>query len=156
MRCNIITLSRKPQAIGAFTLVEVIVATLIFTAVFVGFYANLSQGLGTMQAARENLRATQLLTGEMETIRLYTWDQINSNGFVLRSFTARFDPAKSNSIPVYTGQVTITNAPMTESYASNHVLVTVSLSWTSSGNKIQCRRQMSTIVSQYGLHNYFY
>jgi prepilin-type N-terminal cleavage/methylation domain-containing protein len=155
MHCNNTTSSRKPRAIRAFTLVEVIVAVLIFAVVFVGFYANLSQGLGTMELNRENLRATELMMQEMETIRLYRWDQINTAGFVPSGFTASFDPTRPQSSPVYTGSIAITNAPMTENYATNHVFVTVTVSWKSN-NKLRYQRQMSTVVSQYGLHNYFY
>jgi Tfp pilus assembly protein PilV len=131
------------------------VAVLVFSVVFIGYYMSLTQGLSTMQTCRENLRATQLLMQQMETIRLYTWDQINSNGFVPPTFTAQFDPTRSQSYPTFNGSITITNAPMTESYAGNHVYVTVNLSWTSY-NKEKHSRQMSTVVSQYGLHNYYY
>ncbi len=132
-------------------------ATLAIGTVFTGFYLCLSQGLATTEVSRENLRATQILAQQMETIRLYTWGQIQSNGFIPASFTAPFNPTGTQSTNgvVYTAQIAITNAPMTESYASNHVLVTVTLNWTN-GNNQQHQRQMSTIVSQYGLHNYFY
>lgn len=45
---------------------------------------------------------------------------------------------------------------MVESYASSCVLVTVTLNWTNGPNNLTHQRKMSTIVSQYGLHNYFY
>ncbi len=130
---------------------------LAISTVFAGFYLCLSQGFATTEACRENMRATQILAQQMETIRLYTWSQINSNGFIPASFTVPFNPlgTQSTNGPVYTAQIAITNAPMTEPYASNHVLVTVTLNWTS-GNNQQHQRQMSTLVSQYGLHNYYY
>lgn len=138
-------------------MVEVVVAVAIIAITFAGFYLNLSQGFATMDESRENLRATQILGQQMEIIRLYTWSEINSNGFIPASFTAPFNPLATQSTngPVYTARITITNTAMTESYASNHVLVTVTLNWTSANN-ISHTRQMSTIVSQYGLHNYYY
>jgi prepilin-type N-terminal cleavage/methylation domain-containing protein len=143
---------------GAFTLIEVLVAMVAIGTVFSGFFLCLSQGFATTEAARENLRATQILEDQMETIRLYTWGQINSNGFIPASFTVPFSPAGTQSSGglVYSGQIVITNAPMVESYASNHVLVTVTLNWTNGNNNLTHQRQMSTIVSEYGLHNYFY
>ncbi|MGA2656250.1 MAG: prepilin-type N-terminal cleavage/methylation domain-containing protein [Verrucomicrobiota bacterium] len=141
----------------AFTFIEVMVAVLVIGSVFTGFYLCLSQGFATTEASRENLRATQILEQQMETIRLYTWSQINSNGFIPASFTAPFNPVgtqPTNGL-VYTAHIAIANAPMAESYASNHVLVTVTLNWTN-GNNQPHQRQMSTIVSQYGLHNYYY
>ena len=105
----------------AYTLIEVMVSVVIFAAVFVGFYVNLTQGFQTMETTRENLRATQLLQQQMETIRLYTWSQINTSGFVPASFTAPFNAsvAQAANGPVFTGTITITNAPMTEAYAGN-------------------------------------
>ena len=151
--------SRAPAYGGrAFTLIEVVVAMLAIDTVFSGFFLCLSQGFATTEMARENLRATQILEDQMETIRLYTWSQINSNGFIPASFTAPFSPAGSQSSDslVYSGQIVITNAPMVESYASSCVLVTVTLNWTNGPNNLTHQRKMSTIVSQYGLHNYFY
>lgn len=141
----------------AFTLVETVIAIAVIAVAFAGFYANLSQGFATMDQSRENLRATQILGQQMEIIRLYTWTQINTSGFVPTNFTAAFNPVGSHTSngPVFNGTIAIANTSMTESYASNHVLVTVSLNWTSANN-ISHQRQMSTIVSQYGLHNYYY
>ena len=92
----------------------------------------------------------------MEIIRLYTWSELNSNGFIPATFTAPLDASSATSTngAVYAGQIVITNAPMSESYSNDHRLVTVTLTWGSGG--VQRKRQMSTLVSQYGLHNYYY
>jgi prepilin-type N-terminal cleavage/methylation domain-containing protein len=165
MQCHSKSDRFKLRSQRGFTLVEVLVAVFILAAVFVGFYVNLKQGFAAVEASRENLRATQILEQQMETIRLYTWSQINSNGFVPTSFTSAFTPDTnglstshySTNALVYTGAVTIsTNVSMTESYASNFVLVTVALTWRSDVVNVTNSRQMSTLVSQYGLHNYYY
>jgi Tfp pilus assembly protein PilV len=146
------------RRVMAFTMLEVMLAVLVVSVTFAGFYLCLSQGFASTEMNREDLRATQLLQQQMETIRLYTWSQINSNGFIPATFTAPFNAVgiQGSNAPVYTGYITITNAPMTESYATNHVLVTVLLKWNSGNGNQPHSRQMSTIVSQYGLHNYFY
>ncbi|HZV35142.1 MAG TPA: hypothetical protein VFB72_11265 [Verrucomicrobiae bacterium] len=140
----------------AFTLPEVLIGTAIAAFVFSGFFLCLSEGIAVTRVARENLRAGQILEQQMETIRLYTWNEINSNGFVPPSFVMPLDATSTNTntISIYVGSIVITNAPMTESYSNDHVLVTVSLTWTN-GNMPRTR-QMSTIVSKYGLHNYYY
>lgn len=148
---------RKPETAAlAFTLPEVLVAAAIGAFVFSGFFLCLSQGVAVTRLARENLRASQILQQQMETIRLYTWGQINSNGFVPPTFVMPIDPSSTNTntTAVYLGIIAITNAPMTESYSNDHVLVTVTVKWTN--NFVSRTRQMSTIVSQYGLHNYYY
>lgn len=148
---------RKPEtATLAFTLAEVLVAAAIGAFVFSGFFLCLTQGVTVTRLARENLRASQILEQQMETIRLYTWDQINSNGFVPTSFVFPIDPTSTNTntTAIYIGSIIITNTAMTESYSNDHVQVTVNVKWTNSF--VQRTRQMTTIVSKYGLHNYYY
>ena len=132
------------------------IAVAVAAVMFAGLYLGLGQGFTIIQSARQNLRATQILQEQMETIRLYTWDQISSNGFVPQTFTASFDAASTQSTAglIYSGTFTISPANMNESYAADHKLVTVSLNWPSGG--IQHQRQMTTLVSRYGLHNYYY
>jgi len=143
---------------SAFTLIEVMVAVAIIGIEFVTLYVGMTQGFGIVQIARENLRATQILQEKMETIRLYTWSQITSNGFIPTDFQATFYPAGSqtNQGVVYNGTLTISDAPVssTTGYNTDLKLVLVQLNWTS-GN-IQRQREMRTMVSHYGLHNYIY
>jgi len=54
---------------------------------------------------------------------------------------------------VYSGSVNITNAPVSSTYTTDVRLAVVSLSWMS-GN-VSRRRELRTLVSHYGLHNYF-
>jgi len=54
---------------------------------------------------------------------------------------------------VYTGRIDLTNAAVPATYAADVRLAIVSLSWTS-GN-ISRQRELRTMVSRYGLHNYF-
>ncbi len=148
----------------AFTLMEVLVVVAIIGVEFVSLYLGMTQGFGIVQVARENLRATQILQEKMETIRLYTWDQINTAGFIPPTFTAAFYPAGSqtnqgaiNQGATYQGTVTISDVPpplSTASYAKDMKMVVVQVSWQS-GN-IQRNRDMRTLVSHYGLHNYIY
>ena len=156
MKCLDVFDRRRVSCEHAFTLVEVMVSLVVLVVVFAGFYLCLSEGFATARVARESLRASEVLQQQMETIRLYTWTQINSNGFIPATFTVPLDASSTSSTnrPVYTGNITIANAPMTESYSNDHKLVTVTLTWGSGGTQRQ--RQMSTLVSQFGLHNYYY
>jgi len=140
---------------SAFTLVEVMIAVAILAIAFAGLCLGFCQGFAIIQVARENLRATQILQEKMETIRLYTWDQINAPGFIPDTFQTRFygNDAQQSGV-LYNGQTTISDPPPSESYAADHKLITISLSWVS-GNS-QHQRQMTTLVSKYGLHNYIY
>lgn len=143
---------------SAFTLVEVLVAVGVMGVMFLSLYTGLSAGLGVVAVSRENLRATQIMVEKLEIMRLYTWDQINSNGFVPTTFTAYFYPSNAvNSSDAgikYAGTVTITNAPFSVAYSNEIKQVTISLTWTS--GSVTRNRSMQTLVTDNGLQRYVY
>ena len=108
--------------------------------------------------ACENLRATQILQEKMETIRLYTWEQINTPGFVPTNFLDSFYVAATNQANqqgiTYTGRVAIAAAPVTESYSNDLRLVTIEVDWESAG--VVRTREMNTFVTRHGLQKYIY
>lgn len=153
----------------AFSIIEVLVAVSIVGVMFLSLYGGITSGFAVVNMARENLRANQIVLEKMETIRLYTWDQINTSGFIPLTFTASFYPplpaeatessansgtASQNQSLVYYGTVAITNAPVAAAYSDHMRLVVVSLTWTNGG--IARQRQMQTLVSEYGMQNYIY
>lgn len=135
---------------------EVLVAIAIISVMFVSLYTGLSSGFAVVQLARENLRATQILQEKMETIRLYTWEQLNTSGFVPTNFTDVFYASSTGAASgiTYTGTLVIASAPITESYSNDLKTVTAEVTWMS--GKVLRRREMETLVSRYGLQNYIY
>ena len=141
------------------TLVDVLFGAVIIGIMVVGLYVGFSQGFAVVQLARENLRATQILQEKMETIRLYTWDQVNNlAGFIPATFTAPFYAVGSQTQGLtYNGRLTITEpdpSQVPESYRSDLRLVVVEVTWNS-GNVLR-HRDMRTFISRSGLHNYIY
>jgi type II secretory pathway pseudopilin PulG len=139
-----------------FSLAEVMVAAGVLGFMLVSLFAGFSSGFAVLRAARENLRATQILEEKMEVIRLIKWSDV-SPGFIPTTFTAPFDADDPTNAPSgldYYGTVTVTNAPISETYADHLKMIHIDLSWTS-GN-ITHKRQMTTYVSEYGLQNYIY
>ena len=170
----LIEISRK-QSRGAFTLIEVIVCVAIISIAVVSLYAGIASSFGVLSVARENLRANQVLVEKLETIRLYNWDQINSNGFIPPTFTAPFFPivitnlvgTNADGSPKYAkitngtsggvtyyGTVQITNAPVSPQYADKMRMVTVSLVWTN--GTVARNRKMQTLISANGLQDYIF
>jgi len=145
------------QGNQAHTLVEVMVALSVLGFMIVSLFAGFSSGFAVLRVARENLRATQILEERMEVIRLIKWDDV-APGFIPTNFTAPFYVSGSGSnapsLLAYTGTVSISAAPLTESYSTNLRMIQIDLNW-SSGN-IPRTRQMTTFVSKYGLQNYVY
>jgi hypothetical protein len=90
----------------------------------------------------------------METIRLYSWDQINTPNFIPGSFTNYYDPNSANKGVIYYGTMAITNAPITSSYSNDMKMVTVQVVWKT--GSIDRSRQFSTYVTRNGLQGYIY
>ena len=144
----------------------------LVSVLFITLYGGIASGFGLVNLARENLRANQILVEKMETIRLYSWDQINSNGFIPATFTAPFFPSiitnlvESNGVVTtntttfqsggitYFGKMAISNAPVASAYATNMKMITIKLNWTNSG--ISRERELSTYIAQNGIQNYVY
>jgi len=148
-------LNRTVRRAG-FTLVEVMVASAVMGTVLVSIYGGLTAGFALTQSARENLRATQIMIEKFETIRLYTWDQVNTAGFIPTTFTNYYAEigGTNNTGLAYLGTVSIADTALTSSYAGDMKQVTIQVTWNP-GN-FQRTRQMSTFVSRSGLQNYVY
>jgi len=128
-------------------------ATLAVAAV--SLYAGISFGVTSVGLARQNLRATHIALEKMEIVRMYSWEQVNSNGFVPLSFTAPFFPSTgtdTNGGLTFYGQTVITNAGIATSYGSDMRRVDVTVIWTN--RNIEQSVQMSTYLSQYGMQRY--
>ena len=136
---------------AAFTMMEVVFAMAIIGFLVVALYAAIATSVGLVKSCQENERVTQILSEKMDTIRLYNWDQIRSNGFVATNFTVVADPLSANSTPYYTGQIAVVQAPVGSLYRSNLLQVTVNVNWVS-GSRPQ-NRSMTTFVARYGLNS---
>lgn len=140
------------------TLVDALVGMAVFGISFFSIQAGISMGFATVKSTREELRATQIMVDKMETIRLYSWKQINTAGFIPNTFTASYFPAAAgatNSIGVtYNGTVRISAGPTGTTYSADLRTVVVSLNWNSGGRSHS--RRVSTLVSQNGLQRYIY
>ena len=131
-------------------------AVAVLAIMFVSLYSGFSAGFAVIQLARENLRATQILQEKMETIRLYTWEQINTPGFVPTNFVDTFYAAGTNmgGSLSYTGRVTIVRPVISEAYSNELKTVRIDLQWVSAG--VLRNREMQTLVTRNGLQNYIY
>jgi type II secretory pathway pseudopilin PulG len=151
----------KPASVGekaqqGMTLVDVVVAVAVLGIMTGAIFGSFRYGLFTLELVRENQRATQIILEKIETIRLYNWDQINSNGFIPATFTNVYDPQAISTAQgtTYNGTTTVADCPIGTSYAANMKVLTVSLSWNSGG--IPHTRTVATYIAKDGLQNYVY
>jgi len=146
---------RLRRKLAGFSLIEATIGMGIIGTVVGAMLSGIANGTFTMRMARENLRATQIMLEKVETIRLYSWDQINSNGFIPTSFTNLYDPQGAPNVGLtYNGTMTIAPAPIGSSYSNDMKMITVHLSWQTSG--LQRDRQFTSYISRNGLQDYIY
>ena len=140
---------------GAFTLVEVVTAMGVIGLLVLAVFGAITSGTGTMRMARENLRATQVLLEKMEALRLYNWEQLNTN-FMPAAFVVPYDvnSTSTNAGILYYGRVTIEPADTGATYNDQMRRVTVRLDWRT--GFIPRTREMTTYVARSGLQNYVY
>jgi len=139
---------------SGFSLVEVTVGMAVIGTTSIALFSGFTSGFFTMQMARENLRATQIMLEKTETLRLYSWDQINTVGFIPPTFTARYDPNSTNSGIVYSGTIAISPCNLATSFSNDMRTVTVTLSWAT--GSLPRSRSFSTYISRNRIQNYIY
>ena len=138
---------------------EVTISIAIIGMFFVGLLGGLSWVMTSVEWTREYARATQLMDEKLDTIRLYSWDQINTPGYIQTDFVATFSTLTNGTTTTasgltYTGTVAIADAGLTEAYSNAVKQVTVSVQWSSGGRAHTT--QMSTLVAQYGMQSFIY
>jgi type II secretory pathway pseudopilin PulG len=147
--------ARKSQ--DGFSLVEVVVATGILIIMVAGLLNSFGYGFFIAQNVRENQRATQIILEKVEIIRLYSWDQVNTPGFIPTTFTDVYDPQSAAAPGItYTGTHAITPYPGGGvGYSANVKQLVVTLQWTT-GNKIPHTRTLATLIAKDGIQNYVF
>jgi Tfp pilus assembly protein PilV len=150
------TAHRCHRSSAAFTLAEVLISLWILGIGTLALMSGFTSGYFNLQLARENQRATQILLEKAETIRLYSWDQVNQSGFIPGSFTDTYDPLAPSGQQgiVYQGKLLITNAPISTTYSDQLKMLIIQLNWQS--GTLQRSRVYHTYISEYGLQNYMY
>lgn len=146
----------RRKLVAAFSLVEVSVAMGIIGTASVALFSGFTTGFFTMQMARENLRATQIMIERTETLRLYSWDQITLPDFIQPTFTEKYDPNAASGAQglTYSGTVRIDPVPIATAYSGDMRMVTVSINWKT--GEIHRNRSFTTYIARNGLQNYIY
>jgi type II secretory pathway pseudopilin PulG len=137
-----------PEVLTASAILAISIAA-IMTAVFSGFLV--------VERLRENQRATQVILEKLETLRLYSWTQVNTSGFIPEKFSEPYDPQAPNGAKgiTYQGSIAIEPFPHNASYKDEMRQVTVTLRWTSKGN-LERSRTFVTYIAKDGVQNYVY
>lgn len=144
------------RATSGVSLIEVVIAVCVVGLVSGGLMGAVSCGFTMLARTRENQRATQVMLEKVETLRLYNWSQINSNGFVPSKFSVALNPLEAGKNPVMmTGTMVVEKFPFATSYSNSLKQVKMTLEWRGAGNLLR-KRQFTTYIAQDGMQNYVY
>src|ERR1041385_2460629 len=125
---------RRRTSQTGFPLAELMIGCAILGIMVVSLFGGISFGFSTITLARQNLRATQIALEKMEIVRMYSWEQVNSNGFVPTTFTAPFFPSvkegDTNGGVTYYGTIDISTVKLSTTYDNDMREVLVRLNWT--------------------------
>jgi prepilin-type N-terminal cleavage/methylation domain-containing protein len=152
---------------AAFTLVEVICAAAIAAILFLALFFGIAQGFRILQTSRESLRATEIMVGRTEGLRLVNWTQLTNTDFVPGTFTNYFYPngmgGSTNQGVAYAGTMTLSDVPLTApDYTNAMKLVTVTVTWQDThanafgDSTITYTRSFKTFVAKHGIQTYVY
>ena len=146
----------KPKREAGYTLPEMLIASGVIGVSFLAIFGAFSCGFKIIEFNREDTRATQILEEKTEMLRLYNWDQVNAAGFIPSTFTAGYCDSVTNlGGTTYSGTVSITTPTLSDANYSNDLrMVRIQLSWNSGG--VSHSRNVTTLVSKYGVQNYVY
>ncbi len=139
------------------SLIEVVMAVCVVGLVSAGLMGAISCGFTMLSRTRENQRATQVMLEKVETLRLYSWSQINSNGFVPAKFTELLNPldADEKNPALITGTMSVEKFPFTTSYSNSLKQVRMTIEWRGTGNLLR-KREFTTFIAKDGMQNYVY
>ncbi len=150
---------RRFRLAAGFTLMEVTIAMVIIGMFFAGLLGGLTWIVASAEWTREYTRATQLMEEKLDTIRLYSWDQINTPGYIQTNFVATLSTVTDGTTNTasglaYNGAISIADPGLTEAYSNAVKQITVTVQWSSGGRTHST--QMSTLIAQYGMQSFIY
>lgn len=156
MKIEVSIMSRLRRKLAAFSIMEVAVGMGILGTAMAALFSGFTTGFFTVRMARENLRATQIMLEKVETIRLYSWQQVTNVGFIPATFTAKYDPYSQTGTNglVYRGTVQIAPVSINANYSNEMRKVTVRVMWKT-GN-LDRSREFQSLISRHGMQDYIY
>lgn len=152
---QIILQSNRRRRMRGVTILESVMGIVISGITATSMFAGLISGMDQVDEVRRELRAMQIFSEKFETLRLYSWDQINEPDFIPASFVEPFIPGDEDRTGVlFYGTVALSDPPASVVYTNDMKQVTVTL-WWGINDRFKTN-SMSTLVSQYGVQNYVY
>ena len=153
---NIRLIKNRIRQLEAATLSEIVVCVLIINIGAAALMGCFKYAFFITGITQQNQRATQVMLERAEAIRLCSWDQVRSNGFIPGTFSEYYDPTGTNGSQgvLYSGTAKVTSFPYSTAYAANMRQLTLTLQWQS--GSVVHRRTNITYIARDGIQNYVY
>lgn len=144
------------RQLEAATLSEIVVCVLIINIGAAALMGCFKYAFFITGITQQQQRATQVMLERAEAIRLCSWDQVRSNGFIPTTFTEYYDPTgpSGNQGVLYSGTAQISAFPYGTAYSNSMRQLTLTLLWKT-GN-VTHRRTNITYIARDGIQNYVY
>src|SRR5438445_3463686 len=97
MKVEILGERASPRDNTGAAMIEVIVSLGLVALVLTSLYAGVTMSFFTIDASRQDLRATQILLERMEGIRLFNWNQLVYSNMIPATFTNYYYPLASGN-----------------------------------------------------------
>jgi Tfp pilus assembly protein PilV len=135
------------RRIEGFTIVEVMMAAVILVVGFMGMITALTLGSEMMATARRQTLANQILTHEIEKLRLSSWSTVS--GLATASTTVTVDAQFTNAIAacgLTSSDLTLTRTAA--DFTTDLREVTFTLTWSKSGTSTAAATPTGTWLNQ--------
>jgi prepilin-type N-terminal cleavage/methylation domain-containing protein len=138
---------------SAFTLIELMVAMVLFATVVAGGFSCLKMGLGLVENSRHSTRACQIMQSEIERIRSLPWgDKVDDVG-IFDLPASDLDVTIDSGFTVHSGYDVYTMSRVVTGSGDSRV-ITLEVEWFDNGGRSHSR----TYIAQYtkgGLYDYW-
>ncbi len=139
-------LKDRAEAQRGFTLVEVLVGTLLIAIVFTAAYGSYFTGLKMVDESRQETLASQIIQSEMEAMRTMSWNDLADLTSGMITPEEEFVDQYADRFEVYR-QIDVVNSLQKQ--------ITIWVSWTN-GTGRTTYRCFTYIYTKNGLNDYYY
>ena len=143
-------LRRSLRQDRGFTILEVMMAAIVMAYAITTSITTMQRGFATLDTARNLTLAGQIMVGEMEKIRMLSWDAVSAYP---ASDTVTIDSSFTSNSRIG-NRFTLTRAVETAGSA-DMLKITLSISWKNFDGRTISRSYM-TYYAHYGIHDYLY
>ncbi len=130
-----------------FTLIEVMISSLVFAVVMMGVFGALKRGNDLVEHSRDETRVTQILQSELEDLRTKNWAELTA-----LPASATYSP-KGRFVAAFGNRYSCSRSISTR--ATDQKEVVVSVSWNDN-NGMSHSREYKTWITKGGLSDYYY